>query len=68
MFCSPGAEATKSGPGEILHTSNFEGCVADGGRGEDGPSEGPVECRLRGLTAGVHIAASPLTGGDLGSL
>lgn len=42
--------------------------MADGGRGEDGPSEGPVECRLRGLTAGVHIAAPPLTDGDLGSL
>lgn len=36
LFCSPGAGATKSDSGEVLHTPNFKGCVADGGGGEDG--------------------------------
>ena len=59
---------TKSDPGEVVHTPNFEGCVADGIGSEDVASEGPVECRLRGWSAWVSIPVPPLTGCDLGSL
>lgn len=55
-------------PGETLHTPNFERCVASGGGGEDGHSHGPVDWRLRGRTAWVHILAPSFTGCDLGSL
>lgn len=41
----------KSGPGEMLHTPDYESCVVSVRAGESGAAEGPVACRLKGRTA-----------------